>query len=223
MTISQIVSLIRNTIDENSVSSTYSDEFLWELFVQEKTNLIAQRLRKFNYINPQNEIKFCMELVPAKSHECGCIKAGCDVLTTTNSIPRFISGRNIGSLKVSLLDNRSVSLINDADYSILSDHPIYKNKVLASLINNKLVIYNDLHKRVIQVSALWEDVSEIQTAQYCNSDDQEIPTCKDVYNIDVGIDRDLVSVAVSMVIQKLQVKKSVIADITNDNNDEIKL
>ena len=225
MTVNEIISYIRSTIKEHDDSAgVFTDKFLWETFLIVKANVFSNlRLRRFNYKNPQNEIGFCMELEEGLSHECNCITYGCKVLVTKYKIPKFFSGRNTPSLKIYTIGNKEIDLIEENEKEeVYQYNDMYKNKVMASIINNKIVIWNTLDLKIIRLKAYWEDITEIDGIQFCSDSSYNVD-CIDVYSIDIGIDKDILSTIVDEIIKKLSIPLKLIEDQTNDSNPEIKM
>ena len=227
MTVHEIISYTRGLLKEHDNSKgPFTDKFLWETFNIAKADVLSNfRLRRFNYKNPQNYIGFCMELEKGLSHECGCITQGCEVLVTKYELPRFFSGRNIPSLKVFTLGNTQIDIVSENEIQdVLSYDKIYKDKIVTSVVNNKLVVWNTLELKVIRVLALWEDVTEISAVQYCNDNDSTQPNCLDVYHIDIGVDKDLVhNIITQRLLPLLNVPMQLQEDLNNDSNPEIKV
>lgn len=226
MTVNEIISYIRGLLKEHDVdTSTFRDRFLWETFSIASADVLAnRRLRRFNYKNPQNYVGFCMELEQGLSHECGCITYGCPVLVTKNSLPKYFSGRNTPSLKIYTIGNLEIEIVDENEFEeVYRYSDIYKDKVLASIVNNKIVIWNTLELKVIRVRALWEDITEIDSVQYCSDNDSTLPNCVDVYNMNIGVDKDLIyTITMQNIIPMLNIPKTLPEDITADSNSEIK-
>lgn len=226
MTVKQIVSYLRGLLKEHDSSKgPFTDKFLWETFNTSAKDVFSNlRLRRFNVINPANYVTVCMELIPGISHECGCIERGCPVLVTKHELPRFTTSRNTISLKASTLGHSPISIFSEEAAQIaLKYDKTFKRKPLASLINNKLVIWNTKDLEVIRVKAIWEDVTDLDNIQYCDNDSPNQPDCLDVYNIDIGVDKDLVhSIIMGKVLPLLNVPKQLQEDLNNDSNPEIR-
>jgi len=226
MTVKEIISYMRGMIKEHDSSlGSFTDKYLWETFSIAKADVMANfRLRRFNYKNPQNYKGFCMELEKGLSHECNCITYGCEVLVTKYELPKFFSGRNTPSLKLYTLGNKQIDIVTENEVQdVLSYNKIYKDKIVASIINNKIVVWNTLDLKVIRVVGLWEDITKIGPIQYCSDTDSSQPNCIDVYNTDIGVDKDLVFTIVrERVLPLLDPTLKLQEDLTNDSNPEIK-
>lgn len=221
MTVSEIISLIRTGIKEHSDDTYYEDQYLWELFLIEKADILSKHEDKSRFIDPHNYIKFCMELEKAKSHECGCLAIGCDVLKTKNKLPRFITSKQRSLMRLYDLSNRTIQTIDEWDYDNLKVHPVYSKKTLASIVNSNVVLWNNLDKKVIQISGIPEDILDVGDVQYCNPNDPTAPECIDVYNTDIGLEKKLIKGAVNEVFRALGIPKQLREDLLNDANPEL--
>lgn len=222
MTVNEIISYIKGNLkDYDRSKGPFTDKYLWETFLIARAEVISNfRLRRFNYKNPQNYTTFCMKLQQAKSHTCDCITQGCDVLTTIKTLPKFFSGRNIGSLRVITLGNKTIDIINEEEYfNVYKYDNAYDDEILGSIINNKLIIWNALDLDAIQVRAFWEDITEIDGKQYCNSS-TSANTCIDVYNHDIGVDKDLIGECMRRIKELLNLPLQLKEDTTNNSNSE---
>lgn len=225
MTVNEIVSYIRGLLKEHDdTHGPFTDKFLWETFLIGKAHVQSyHRLRRFNFKNPQDYVGFCMDLERGLSHECGCITYGCEVLVTKKELPKYFSGRNTPSLSIYTIGNKEIELVEENEFEeVYKYSDIYADKILASIVNNKIVIWNTLELKFIRVKALWEDITEIDSIQYC-SDSSGDPNCIDVYNKDIGVDRDLVfTIVKEHVFPLLGVTLKLVEDITSDANPEIR-
>ena len=221
MTVNEIVSYIKGLLKQHDRSKgIFTDKYIWETFLIARAEVLSNfRLRRFNYKNPQNYTTFCMELEKAKSHQCGCITQGCDVLVTKNKLPKYFTGRNSGTLKIHTLGNNSIDVMSEPDYfSVYAYDDAYNDEIVGSIINNKIVIWNSLDLKGVQVRAFWEDITQIDDAQWCSDADEDSPGCIDVYNKDIGLDKDLVLETLRRVREILDLPLRIQEDTTNNSN-----
>lgn len=216
MTISKIIGLVKGALKEYSDDTLYEDEYIWEIFNIMRADILEKESNKKTFINPQNYIKFCMELEQSVSHECGCIVPGCAVLRTVKKLPRFLTDKQKALIRIFTLNNSTIDLIDDEEYEIFQDHPIYSKKPLAAIVNDYLIIYNTLDLEVIQVSGLWEDILEIQNAQYCTEPEDDGPECINVYEINIGLDKKLVKATLLETLKFFNIPESLREDLAND-------
>jgi len=220
MTVNTIINLIRSTAKERDASlGIYTDKYLWELFLLAKATVLKNKLASFNVVNSQNYHTFCIELVEAYSHECGCSIPGCKVLKSKYPLPRFICGRNTCSLTVMSLDySETIDLVVE-EYlleALLDD--MKKGNKLHSVVNNNLVIWNSPPLQGVQLRALWEDVTNWDDIQLC----EKTTDCIDVYSLDLGLDRNLIDMAIDLLFKRLSLPKGIPDDLTNDSSDTIR-
>jgi hypothetical protein len=57
-----------------------------------------------------------MELEKAKSHECGCILVGCDVLKTKYKLEDVLTTTNMTKIRVMTLDNTIIDEIDEWEF-----------------------------------------------------------------------------------------------------------
>lgn len=220
MTVNTIINLIRSTAKERDAAiGIYSDKYLWELFLLSKATVLKNKKNANHLISKQNYHTFCLELEEAYSHECGCPVAGCKVLKSKYPIPRFICGARDCSLKLSMLDWDNIDEVDPMYYEAAMLDKIKKTKRLYSIVNNHVIIWNSNPIKGVQATALWEDVTEWEDITLCIDSTGD---CPEVYNLDLGLDRDLIDNAVSLVFSKLSLPKGLVEDLTNDASDTIR-
>lgn len=223
MTVNEIVSYIKGQIKETDrTKGIFTDRLIWQTFLIARAEVLANfRLRRFNYKNPQNYTTFCMKLDEGTSHDCPCVAYGCTVLVSDKKLPKYFSGRNTASLRVFTLGNKSIDIIDENEYYDVYQHnDAYDNEILASIINNKLIIWNSLDLDVVQVRAFWEDITTIDDAQYCSSSSSGTPACIDVYNTDIGVDLDLLLECIRRIKELFDWPIKLKEDTTNNSNSE---
>lgn len=208
----------RKIISEYSDDSNYTDEFLWNIFKLGRDEIIAQ---KYKRNNPQNYVTICIKLEKALSHECGCITRGCEVRKSAK-LPRYITNRFGGTLSVYDLDYTQGYYTQEQNYRELQLDDVYKEAPLYSIINQQIILWNKDYE-VIQIKAIWEDITDLVDIQYCNNLDSEGNTiCIDVYNTDIGLDQEFVRAALLKSLDLLFNSKQIIDDTTSDINPNIK-
>lgn len=215
MTVSKIISKLRSSLEAYTEdTSVFQDQYLYELFLEGRATELSRRLDNHNQINPQNYQTFCIGLESALSHECGCLTVGCNVLKSKHKLPRVIIGKTHTSLKVHGLGfNITIDPIQEKDLDFLKHNDIKKNKAFYTIINDYLIIWNNDSLEALQVTALWEDIVEWEDIQYCT----ETNPCKDVFELDLGLDRSLERVAKKHVYEELNIPLKLQEDVTNNN------
>jgi hypothetical protein len=213
MTVNNIISTIRTLLKENSRSTSYSDEFIFELFITKRALLLHQRLGKFQAINESSYMTFCMDLELTNANSCSPLD--CPIKKSIFKVPSMITGRNVTSLKVMTLDNKIISETSVQDVILNQLNDIKRDKISYSMVNNFIYIWNNLTIKHIKVKAIWESIldwSEIQSTS----------NCIDVYSVDIGLERVLKDVAIQMVYDDIIKSNTLKEDNSNDSSTEIR-
>mgnify|MGYP000156229875 CR=1 FL=1 len=220
MKINEIISKLRGLLKAYSDETDFTDAYLWSLFCLSRSEILSNKLKRYNFINPSNYKTICLEMEKANAYECGCIELDCTVYKSKNKISDVISGRNISSLKVyPLLNNKEIDYVDELEIDIYMQDDIFKNKPLYSIINKHIVLYNKNYP-VIQVRAIWGDILKLNEIQYC-SDSVE---CLDYFNDDIGMSKEDVSKSIKMMFKDyLNILIKLPEDNTNDINETIKI
>lgn len=221
--IGQDISNIRKLIKKVQNDSLYEDQFLYSLLSICASKLQYQRIEKYKRINDFNWFTFCVRLEKVKSHDCDCVEIGCDVLKTVITIPRPMVARNELLLKVETLGDvlippKSPQIVKDDN---LDD--IKRGKPGWHIRNEKVIIWNNLKYKAIQISGIWEDISKWQGKELCDLEGNVIANCETVLDQSLPLDEHLRFDAYKMVLSLLRIPLSVMDDITVDNNPEIKI
>jgi hypothetical protein len=227
MTVQEVVSIIRSRIKAYSDDTDYPDKVLWDYFRVRKNNVLADRvLRRYFTIDQQNYQTICLELEEGLSHECGCITYGCEVLKTIKNLPEYLVGRNMPTLRVMLLDGRIIDAIEEQEYEeVIKYDPILSKKILYSIVNNRVVLWNAPKTlKAIQVRAIWSDVTELDSVQYCNDNDPTVPNCINFFDTNIGLQEELISYTIDLVLERdIFPSLNIIKDSTNDASSTIKI
>jgi hypothetical protein len=225
MTVNETVSRLKALLKEYDRSpGVMTDQMIWENWVIAKDRVIGQRLNQHKHLNQMAYVTICMELEKAKSHECGCILVGCDVLKTVHPLTQVLSSTNSNKLRVMTLDNTIIDPINEWEFNYFDKYdPIYQDKLLYSIVNQHIVIWNNLDLKVIQVSGVWSDVTKLADIQYCKDNNNTNLPCVDVYNKNIGnFDAELVDMIDRVFFERMNIPLSLREDELNDSNANIK-
>lgn len=220
MRINTYISKLRFYLKEYSRDTKYTDQILAELFMDARAELLGQKKKKMKHISPAYYNTFCIKLVPGLSHECGCITFGCEVLKSEHPLPDFIAGYNNDTLTVFTLGGIKIDPIDENDYLLTQTNDILRNKPLYSIVNNHLIIWNNMDYPAVQVRAIWNNIVDWQYIQFC--DQNNAATCIDVFDMEINMDKSQERAAYQMVLQDLRLPLSLVDDMTNDAQPEIK-
>jgi len=225
-TIATHVSLIRSLISEHSDGSKYSDQFLFELFKNASKRLQYQKARRYEYLSDWNRTRHCLKLEKAKSHNCDCVEVGCDVLKTVYELPKPMTARGGDLIKVFDLNGRRIDQVTPQEQINNLNDPsrIKQTRTAFSIVNKRVVIWNNLTLPAIEVEEIAEDETEWAGIHLCDPDTGEdtTETCFDVQKDDYPIDAELVEPSYRMVLELLNIPLQLQEDKTNDANENIR-
>lgn len=219
------VATIRSLISEHSDDSKFSDEFLFELFKNAAKRLQYQKAKRWEFLSEWNRKRYCVKLEKAKSHNCECVAVGCDILRTVVEIPKAITGRNFDLIKVyDLNGNKIDQVLPQEQIDNLNDpNGVNQKRTTFSLVNRKIVIWNNLELKAIEVEQISDDETEWAGITMCDKDGNETEeSCFDILNDNYPIDSELVDPAYRMVLELLNLPLQLQEDKTNDANEAIR-
>jgi hypothetical protein len=224
MTVNETISRLKGLLKEHDRSKgVYTDKFLWENWVIAKDLVVSQRLRSGKSLNSLAYTTICMELEKAKSHECGCILVGCDVLKTKYKLEDVLTTTNMTKIRVMTLDNTIIDEIDEWEFNAFDKYDdVFRDQTLYSIVNNRIVIWNNLDLKVIQVSAIWSDVTKLADIQYCSDNNDTNLPCVDIFNKDIGIDVDLAYRIDQLWLERMGTTLPLREDELNDSNANAK-
>lgn len=210
-----LISQIRTSIKEFADDTEYNDRYLWQAYCTSRANVFSSIPRQNQSIHENMYLPIVLEMEEYFSHGIECLKDGCKVYLSKNTLPDIINaGRFSGTLKISLADGKRVSLV---PYDIIENwvtHPLNKKAPLAFLFNKKLGIANWQGKEVI-ARAVWFDVVEAVNKSYCG----DKPKCLSLDDVHIDVDFN----ALVLKDMKRDILTTIITnDTTNDVNNQIR-
>lgn len=211
-TIRKELSTLRDIIEEHTDDSDMRDSLLYDVWNKARVDIYTKSKRT---ASPWNRKGFCVELVPAKAHDCTCVKVGCDILETKFPIPAPISNRYKGVITVMTIYGDIIGY--SEEYAIKSDRTdeVKSGKIRWNIDNRKIRIYNHLELPAIRVEGVWQDVLDWQDIRFCEYDD-----CEDIMDIDIGLDEDHAHAILREAIRTIQPKIQLVDDWKQDRNPE---
>lgn len=219
MTIGEAIATLRKTIEETSAVSDYTDSYLWSIWNSAKQRIWKNRKTKGQNISYFSYHRFCMKLERVKSHDCGCVSVGCDVLRTLHKIPKPLSGRAEDIMEVTTLSGKLLGARteNQVKSDMLDD--IKKKTASYGIYNQYLYVWNNLDYKAIQLNAPWENIMDWNGIQYC--EDGTIQ-CIDVFSIETGVGKEDEFDIIKMCEEMLNLSLQRPDDRTSDRNPEIR-
>jgi len=217
------ISQLRSLIKQYSDDTVFTDPQLYKLLIDAISIMNERDTAKFVKLNDWNFKTFCVELCRDVSHNCECVKVGCNILKTVYEIPSPVTGRNRNILRVLTLDGREIPLVTEEEVVFRKYDPIFNGKLMYSVVNGYLIIWNantdHIVPRAIQVRAIWEDISEWDGKQLCPPTG---PECFDIYEEELPVERKYHFMIYSEILKLLGIQLQMKDDITNDASEKIK-
>lgn len=194
------IDLLRLSIRQVTDDSKFSDEELYgrwnaarvDVIEKEKERLEDRRdaRRLYNFNTEFDKERFCFELEWGKSHDCGCISLGCDVLVSKYQLPK-----PLGRMEVTTLSGQTIGYSTENEFRSLRHDPILSSQPRYGTYSNRIFIYNPgslgLNLKVLQANAVWQDPAAWAGLQYCNEitdgDGNTTVDCKDAKDINSGL------------------------------------
>jgi hypothetical protein len=204
-TINQTISDLRGLIKQVQDDSHYTDAMLFSLLNKAKSYLLRQKLLKYRKVSEFNWDTFCVNLELAKAHDCECVAVGCDVLASTFELPRVLSGNNMDLIRVETLGGKLIPKKTEEQLRYEKYDDIKSGQLAWSLRSRRIIIWNNLNLKTIQVSGVWEDISQWQSIDACADISGNPATCVDIYTTEFSIDNDLLLPTYQMVLKLLNI------------------
>lgn len=209
------VDLLRLSIRQVTDDSKYSDEELYGRWNAARVNVIEkekERLedrrdakRLYNFNDEFDKSRFCFELEWGKSHSCGCVDLGCDVLVSVHELPK-----PLGRMEITTLSGQTIGYSTENEFRTLRHDPILASKPRYGSYSNKVFIYNPgslgLDMKILQANAIWQDPAEWASIQYCtdNADGEGGGIdCIEAKDIDSGLNLRYSTIVRRMVMEEL--------------------
>jgi hypothetical protein len=154
------------------------------------------------------------------SHECPCIDVGCNAFISVHPLPEYLTTTNNNTLSAFTLSNRRIDEIPNFDlYDAYKYDEGYKNKPLFYLQNNKIIMPDCDSPKVIQVKAIWRDLLDWSSIQYCP--DSESGNCN-IYNTNIGIEPGTEFDILKKIFAVLNIPLNLREDKIPDNNNDVR-
>lgn len=222
-TIGQHISNLKSLISRYSrTTESYTDQFLYEILVGARAEIIKNKLRQYHKISESNYLRFCMQLETVTAHDCDCVPEGidCKVLRTKYKLPAVFTSRNAEKLSVFLLNGKSISILPLNKWYLIKDT---KEKV-ASILNGYVYFWNlPLTLKVVEVVGLFNNPLDLSDIPTCTPFGVVEGVCYDLQSSDFPLEEEYKIAVYKMSIQMLGIVMQAPMDITNDGNDTIKM
>lgn len=221
ITRAEIISRLRNGLNEVTGDSRYSNRYLWNVFLTASKDLIKQdadRARIYSQANIWDTI--CLKMEPVSSVLCDCISfpGECTVYRSKLKLPKFVEStdgfiyRFIATPDLS----KTFSLVSPYKYSVKKG--IKYNKEKYAFIHNGYIFTPDHTYPQVLISGIFEgDTSEYK----CNDQDSTTGHCYHALNQNISLNDYLIRTAITMSLQELMGTKQIPKDeLTNNNTNQ---
>lgn len=179
MKLKQHIGMMRTIYKEFSDDSLYTDEFLANLLNAARSSVYEERLKSRKILSRFNYSSFCVKLYKESFFDCDCLpdSVQCKVLKSEIDIPKVILDNKKDLLKVYLINGTEIPYKHYADRKRYSGNKILSNKLTFDIINNRLVIFGDLLKKIVIVEGLFQNPFDLEEIKNCDIDGNETVNC----------------------------------------------
>lgn len=223
-TIGEAIDIIRGMLKAFTDDTLFTDEYLYSFLNKARLTILKRELGK-NGLSKWNYQEYCMGLEKAKSHDCECVKVGCDILKTKYKIPkplRYMGNEVIEIYDLGYCEIAPTTVKNQKDDML---DPIKGSSVMYTINNDKASFFNtDLNMKGVIVRTISEDPTEWESVTMCDEQGEETENeCYDVLNDPFPIDGDLLLVVYELTFNLLAKTLNIREDLTNDAQEQIKI
>lgn len=218
MTVRQAVSSLREILKKYTDDTFYTSEYLFTILGGVRSELIKQYLENpKNKVNKWNYATYCVELEEDVAHDCACVEFGCKVLKSVNEIPKPIGS----DVKVHTL---GYNLIEDTEpesqrFNVL--HPIRKKYPYYSVMNDRLIIWNNLNLKSVLITAIWEDETDWVGVALCDKSVEDNNSClEDPQDLEFRIPDELFNKCLNKALRTLIPSLQINKDVSNDSQPQ---
>jgi len=217
----EIISRLRNGLNEVTGDSRFSNRYLWNVFMTASRDLIKQdadRGRIYSQANMWDTI--CIKMQPVSSSLCDCISfpSECTVYRSKEKLPKFIEStdgfiyRFIGTPDLS----KTFTLVSPFQYSVKRE--IKYNKEKYTFLHNGYIYTPDHTYPQILISGIFEgDTNKFK----CDGSEDTVGHCYHSLAQNISLNDYLVRTAIGLSLQELMgSKQSPKDELTNDNTNQ---
>lgn len=223
-TIGQHISNIRGLIKEFSRNpDSYTDQELYQLLNNARTRLLEINANKINHNSEWDWQTYPVFLVKDKSHLINCIQVGCDILRSEYKLPRALLINNKSLIDVFTFSRKPIILGSEIDWLNNKYDDVKSNQINVSIIDDYLIVWNNMKLKAVLVKGIWEDITDWASLPQCN-DEGEIGnlSCYNPLTDEFPLSLTMADDAYKIVLEKLSIPARIVADKTNDSNNEIR-
>lgn len=218
ITIGTAVGLLRGRIKEHNSESYYTDQQLYEEILLKRATLLASIMNR-SKITDWVHSEYCVALETTKAHDCDCVKVGCNVKKSVTELPTTVG---LQGFQVLTLSHNTIGQVTPQRVKAEKSHPYLNGKRRYSIINRKLVIWNDLNLKAVIVRGVWEDPLTWLDKQLCN-DNGDVFCITDPLQLPLQIKREHLDLVLSTIVKEMFPLLQIPQDMTNDSKEKSQL
>lgn len=219
MTSAEIIGSIRVMLKEHSDDSLYSDQFIYNELLTARSRITAEKYAQETEVPYINWQTITARLSRTKYVDCGCVKAGCDILKTEISIPSVVvTYLKRPLIRVRLFSGATLPYVRPERqrtnvYSeVLGDIPAYY------IENNKLIVWNTKALRAIKIEGVFSNPTDLAGIDVCSEEGETFNLkCYEPSSMAFPADADIIDEAKLRVLQRILPTVNIADDITNDS------
>ena len=222
----EVVNAFRTLVADKvqiSDDNGWSTRLVYYYLLRYRAKLVREKVHRNRSLSHWNyQTIDCIPLVKTNSSECPCTPApGCDWLKTEFPIPKplhrlkSVTSKD-GQVTYTFVEwERLKSKINSR-ISAQSKAAYYTLKTRTN--GTYLYLYNDVNKKSITTTGIFENPLEVQYYPDCNG---SVEKCQRPLNEEFILDPDLLPAVYDLAIGQINRAKQMGTDILNDDNDNI--
>lgn len=219
--ISDHISSLRGLLRQYSQAEIpFSDSYIFSTFSKAAGMIKSQGYQRGDTVSPWDNKWFPIKLVEGKSHGFPCYP-GCVVMVSTVNIPKPISIKNRMLFGATTFDHKPMHYIRPEERSSKLQDEFFSNKLMYSIINNRLVVYSRRRPSAVLISGEFEDMTEFSELVACDTDGNDTEDyCYNVYTDDFTIAVKHIIPAYNLTLKLLSIPQQIPEDATNNLNNQ---
>jgi len=217
----EVISRLRNGLNEVTGDSRYSNRYLWNVFLTASKDLIKQDADKGRIYSQANIWEsICIKMEPVPSVLCNCISlpTDCTVYRSKEKLPKIIESTDGFIYRfISTPDlSKSFTLTSPFSYSVKKE--IKYNKEKYAFIHDGYIFTPDHTYPQLIISGIFEG----NTSSFkCDNTSTSTGSCYSALNQSISLNDYLIRTAITMSLQELIGTKQIPKDeLTNNNTNQ---
>lgn len=220
-TIGQHISNLRGMLNKYSrTQDAWTDQFLYEMLNGARSEILENIGKKLNKISDWAWQTYTIEMEQSDPPNWECVpdylKKKCKVIKSKYKIPQPIKSRNKDQVSFSTLGGEEINLYTETEQVIFKNDKIRSRKIMASIINEYLYIWNNPDLKFVKVSGIWQNPADWAIIPDCTG---ETEFCFNIFTSKYPLDESNKNSAYKMTFELLGIPLKLQPDQTNDSNE----